>query len=264
MDSHAHGSLKMPVVLGPLTAIYYVHRPRIAYLSDNSFASLLLNSLNASITLPEPASVLDLIINIVYGISCTHLAPSLETTEATLDALVKYSIHPRLHVSPSQPLYHLLLLQAPLRPIEAYAVAGRHGLEDAVVRISRHLLLYDVSQLTDALMTKMGAVYFCRLICLHQGRVSTLKSIVLCPPAQHSPMPACRECGPARVQMAQAWAIALTELVWDLSPGISTKSLRQRFEDGDVSSAPCKACHGMLQTRIREVCEAWAAVKGTI
>ncbi|KAM5543299.1 hypothetical protein V8D89_003173 [Ganoderma adspersum] len=291
MDSHfnAQGRLDKPVVLGlsdanrshstpavggdgaDLTlissdqAVYNVHRPQIECLSDNGFAGFLLDSLNTSITLSEPASVFDLLVNIIYGISCAHFAPSLETTEATLDALVKYGIHPRLHAFPSQPLYHLLLLHAPLRPIDAYAVAGRHGLEDVAVGISGHLLVYDTSLVTDALATKMGAVYFYRLVCLHQRRLSTLKSIVLRPPAQHSPMPACGERAPARARMAQAWAFAIAELVWDVSPGISTNLLRQKFEDaGDALSAHCKACHGMLQTRIGEVCEAWAAVKRTI
>ncbi|KAI1791332.1 hypothetical protein LXA43DRAFT_1141822, partial [Ganoderma leucocontextum] len=260
-DPAAGGDCPDLILISSDEAFYYVHRPQIACISKNSFAGLLLDNLNTSITLPEPASVFDLLVRIVYGIPCTHLAPSLETTEATLEALIKYGIPPRLHAFPSQPLYHLLLLHAPHRPIDAYAVAGRHGLEDAAVVISGHLLVYDTSLLSDALVAKMGPVYFCRLLCLHRNRLSALKNIVLRPLAQHSPMPACAESAPARAQLARAWAFAVAQLVWDASPGVSTDALKRMFESAGTSCVACEPCHATLETRIGEVCEAWAAVK---
>ena len=229
-------------------------------------------------TLTERASVLDLLIHIVYGISCTHLAPSFETVEAVLDALIKYGISPPQSACPDQPLYQLLLLHAPHRPIDAYALAGQHGLEDAAVAISAHLLAYDSSQLSDALVSKMGPVYLRRLLCLHQNRLSALKTIVLRPPEGHPPTPTCGEEAPERAELAEAWAFAVAQLVWDVSPGecssapptpipvlmiapaISTNALRRMFEYAGESSV-CSKCRAMLQARIGEVCKAWAAVK---
>ena len=198
-------------------AFYRVHRAQILSVSNNAFGGLAIDN-NASMTLLERASVLDLLVHIVYGTSCTHLAPSFETVEAVLDALVKYGISPPQSACPGQLLYQLLLLHAPHRAIDLYALAGHHGLEDAAVAISGHLT-YDISRFSDALVAKMGPVYFRRLLCLHQDRVPSLKSIVFRPLAEHPPTPTCGEDAPERAELAEAWAFAVAQLLWDVSPG---------------------------------------------
>ncbi|PIL33908.1 hypothetical protein GSI_03614 [Ganoderma sinense ZZ0214-1] len=276
---------------------YYVQHSQILAVTNNAFAGLLLDNAS-SITLPEPSSVLDLLIHLVYDISCIRLAPSLATSEATLNALIKYGILPRLHAVPGKPLYELLLFHAPHHPIAAYALAAHYGLEDAAVAISEHLLAYDVSRLSDALVVQMGPVYFRRLLVMHQARLSALKGIVLRPPGQHPPMPTCGGGGPAAgaSELGEAWAFAVAQLVWDASPGkpdclcpgirirayltytlaapshmfvsapagMSTDALRRAFESAGAACGRCEACRAALQRRIGEVCDAWAAVKRTI
>ena len=198
-----------------------VHRHRISCTSHNAFAGLLADSKASAVFLPEPSSVLEVIVAVLYDVPAVSCVPSLETTEAALAALTKYGIPPHLHAFPGKLLYQLLLLHAPYRPIEAYALAGRYRLECAAVAISGHLLAYDTSQLSDDLAVKMSTVYFRRLFDLHHDRLSALKSIVFRPPAEHEPTPQCGEQSGSRARLKEGWAFAVAQLAWDKMPSES-------------------------------------------
>ena len=201
--------------------VYYVHRQHLASVSTNSFAGLLTNA-SFSTSILETAPVFNVVIHTIYDMSCTHYNPPLANIEAAFNALVKYGVSPLLYASPSQPLYPLLMLHAPYRPIEAYAVAAKWGFEDAAVAISAHLLAFDLSCITDELSIKMGPIYLRRLMDLHFNRTRALKTIVLQPPRTHLPTLVCSE--GLQAQLTTGWAFAAAELAWATLPGTCNPS----------------------------------------
>lgn len=267
---------------------FYAHRHRIAHASSNNFGGLLdwgtyRRGFLPSLHLPESGDVVNVVLHTMYGFSCTHFHPTLETVEAALDALIKYGVCIQTHAAPYQPLHQLILSLAPYRPIETYALVGKHQLEDLAVTISGHLLSFDLSTITDALATKMGPVYLKRLFLLHQSRLDALKSIILKPPENHPTTPGCN---PAEHGLlTRAWALATAQFVWDATPskafpeyevhppemgdlptaglsvvGISPNSLKALLDPiGDKIA--CESCRHMLQRRIQEVVVSWSSVK---
>ncbi|KAI0779897.1 hypothetical protein C8Q74DRAFT_1367714 [Fomes fomentarius] len=260
--SHTLGNAPPDVVLTSSDRIqFYVHRERLFRASSSAFGGLLIQHL-ATFTLPESCVVLDVVLHVVYGMSCVQQNPSLDTIELALHALVKYGVALRPLCGPQHPLYKLLLLHAPYRPIEVYAIAAHHKLEDAAVAVSGHLLAYDTSKLSDELTVKMGPLYFRRLLDLHQARLKALKEIVLRPPAAHRPVAkAGSGCVPG--QLTQGWAFAAAQLAWDTLPSVSTHALQAAFEQAGAN-VTCLECKAMLHARITEMTQEWSSVKWTI
>ncbi|KAH9884787.1 hypothetical protein C8Q73DRAFT_349078 [Cubamyces lactineus] len=194
---------------------FHVHRERLLAASTNAFGGLLHGPVYV-LALPEPATVLNVILNVIYGMSCLPNSPSLGSTEAALDALIKYGVPIAQLAQPSYPLYELVRSYAPHYPIEAYAVAAHHRLEELAAAISAHLLAYDLSRITDELTIKMGPIYFSRLANLHRSRMTALRNIVLQPPAVHPTTLMCNE--HSQRELCRAWAFANAEIVWNARP----------------------------------------------
>ncbi|KAH9858396.1 hypothetical protein C2E23DRAFT_860 [Lenzites betulinus] len=258
------------IIISSNNVYFYAHRHRILETSVNLFGGLFLfdqgsspHGFLPSLHLPESGDVLNVVMHTLYGLSCTHFHPAIDTVEAALDALTKYGVSIEAHAAPRyRPLHHLLLSHAPYHPIETYALAGKYELEELAVTVSGHLLSFDLSRVTDELATKMGPVYLKRLFLLHQTRTYALKHILLSPPAPHpAPVPGCSAA--AQAQLTRAWALATTQLVWDATPSLSPSSLRAALEPIGHSLA-CDACLLMLQQRIQEVVNAWSIVTPTI
>ncbi|KAI0653283.1 hypothetical protein C8Q70DRAFT_643318 [Cubamyces menziesii] len=239
---------------------FHVHSERLLAVSNNAFGGLLHRPVYA-LAVPQPATVLNVTLNIIYGMSCLPNPPSLESTEAALDALIKYGITLTQLAKPSYPLYELIRSYAPYYPIEAYAVAAHHKLEELAAAISAHLLAYDLSRISDELTIKMGPLYFSRLANLHRSRMTALRNIVLQPPATHPVTPLCNL--DSQREVSRAWAFANAELVWNARPNISTYALESTFTNA-AASVQCPDCRMMLHNRIEEVKYQWTAVKTTI
>ncbi|RPD54079.1 hypothetical protein L227DRAFT_535215 [Lentinus tigrinus ALCF2SS1-6] len=239
---------------------FYTHRQVLQFASTNTFGGLLANH-DESINVSESYTVLPIVLHIIYGLSCLHLSPSLDTVDLAVDALVKYGVPVSKFAAPNSPLYQLIISHAPYRPIDTYALAAHHGLEPLAVDVSAHLLSYDTSNLTDELSLKMGPVYIKRLFSLHLTRRAALKDIVMKPPALHHPNLACGT-GEQR-QLTQAWALAAAEMAWDVRPSTSTYMLQSVFEKAgrDIT---CGECRVMLEQRIQEAIDEWSAVRRTI
>ncbi|TFK84733.1 hypothetical protein K466DRAFT_214958 [Polyporus arcularius HHB13444] len=198
---------------------FYAHRHILQHASTNAFAGLLTGT-GQSLNVLESSVVLSIALYVVYALPCDHLSATLATVEAAADALVKYGVPLQSFAAPNSAFYHLVLVQAPYRPIDAYALAAHYGLETLAVAISAHLLAYDLSTITNELAAKMGSIYVKRLFDLHKLRRSALKNIVMNPPAMHIPNLACGT-GEQR-QLTQAWALAAAEMAWNALPSEST------------------------------------------
>ncbi|KAI0633795.1 hypothetical protein C8Q77DRAFT_1209730, partial [Trametes polyzona] len=276
------GILPDLVLLSSDNVTFHTHRQRLLAASNNAFGGLLAQQ-QASLRVPQSSAVLNVVLHLIYGMSCVHFQPALETTEAAIDALVAYGVT-REDLAGSRPLHQLILSYAPYRPIEAYALAAHHNLEDTAVAVSAHLLAYDVSKLSDELTVKMGSVYFSRLYNLQRARLAALRNIVLRPPATHPLTPICNE--EIQRELARAWAFASAEIVWNalpskdpldtlLSPLVSLSypytmtvrhystsigALQSAFTSAG-SAISCPDCQAMLRNRIAEVTNEWSAVK---
>ncbi|KAI0675640.1 hypothetical protein C8Q78DRAFT_1074643 [Trametes maxima] len=239
---------------------FHGHRSWILSISSNSFAGLLTESTD-NLTLPEHAIVIDIVLHITYGMFYAGQLPPLDATDAALKALMKYGMPIQALSSPGSPFYQLILSYAPYYPIEAYALAAHHNLEDLAVAISSHLLAYDLTTLSDELATKMGPVYFNRLYNLQRARLAALRNIILHPPASHPPTEDCDE--EKQKELGRAWAFASAQIVWNALPSTSIPALTLAFAQSG-SAVGCPECHTMLQKRVQEVANEWSAVKRTI
>ncbi|RDX50103.1 hypothetical protein OH76DRAFT_1482592 [Lentinus brumalis] len=246
---------------------FYIHRHRIINASSNGFDGLFYDVEHIyggslpTILCREVGDTLNIVLHIIYGMSSLHYFPALQTVDNAFTAMIKYGIPIEPHAAPYQQLYQLLLSNAPYHPIETFALAASHGLEDIAVIASGHLLSFDMSRLTDELVTKIGPVYLKRLILLHQDRMTALRHILLQAPRTHSPMPGCRDS--QQGLLIREWALATAQLAWDATPSISANSLRLHLENIGEKIA-CEGCRRMLVERIHGVCYAWSLVKQTI
>ncbi|KAH9851375.1 hypothetical protein C2E23DRAFT_758486 [Lenzites betulinus] len=263
------GVLPDTTIISSDNVTFYVHYQRLRASSTNAFGGHLTQP-TASFPMPETSAVLNIALHILYNMACLQFQAPLETTETALAALNTYGI-PSTFLQASQPLYRLILSYAPYRPIEAYALAGHHGLETAAITVSVHLLAYDLSQLSDELTIKMGSVYFSRLYKLQRARLVALRDIVLRPPTAHAPTLTCNM--ETQGELSRAWAFASAEIVWNALPtpvadlcapaGTSVGALQSAFGQAGADIV-CPDCLAMLRNRIAQVTNEWLAVKARL
>ncbi|KAI0331952.1 hypothetical protein GY45DRAFT_1344952 [Cubamyces sp. BRFM 1775] len=242
---------------------FYVHRVQLLANSSNRMNGLvpaisLDDSSAASVSVPQPSNVLNIVLHMMYGLPCQHYLPSLEVVEAALDALSQYGAPLHQLAAPAHPLHQLLLSFAPYRPLEAFAVAAHYALEDAAVAVSSHLLAYDLACLPDTVAQKMGPVYLKRLFLLHLTRLTELRNIIFRMPAPHPPSPGCTP--ETQQKLTRAWALAAAQLVWDVLPSVSTSALRSLLEPIALK-LDCQLCATAVQQRVQEVVYEWSSVK---
>ncbi|KAI0375324.1 hypothetical protein BV20DRAFT_1032572 [Pilatotrama ljubarskyi] len=250
---------------------FYIHRNYVLAMSKNRLGGLLPSRLDnptsasscPSIQAKQSAEVLNVAMHAIYGLSCLQYFPTLEVVESALAELIVFGVSIQLLAAANKPLYQLLLSFASDRPMDVYALAGQHSLEDAAVAASARLLDYDVSQISDAVAAKMGPLYLKRLFMLQQSRVVALRSILFRPPAPHPPSP---ECSPESQQLLMrswAWALATAQRTWVALPGLSTDALKSLLEPVG-NNIDCPLCAEALHRRIQEVQTEWSSVKSPV
>lgn len=203
--------------------LFYVNAKAFIKVSKTIFEAFLGGSLedkrfrDTIIDVPESSSILNIIIHTIYGLSCAKHSPPFDDIETAVNRMPVYGLTPSAHIMPSSPLFELLLSHAPVQPIRIYALAGHFGIEELAIQTSSHLLSYDLSDLTDELAKRMGAVYFKRLMCLHMNLLDSLKATILQPPRPHPATEACSFV--EQKKLSRAWALAASYLAWDSRPG---------------------------------------------
>ncbi|KAH9948654.1 hypothetical protein B0H21DRAFT_707597 [Amylocystis lapponica] len=253
------------IILSSDAVFFYVHCHSLLEASDNNFDSFLSAELTKDsedmlpiVSLPETASVLNVVLHTVYYMSCSHYSPSPDTLIAAVDTLVKYGIHIKAHIAPGTPLYSIILAQAPLAPMPMYALAAKHDLYELAVPISAHLLSFTLSALTDEQAAQMGSTYLRRLFFLHLGRIDALKRLLLEPPHLHPPTPTCDFV--EQKKLTRAWALATAYLAWDARPDLSISAMeRALLPLGEQLS--CEQCQNSLNERIKPLIVQWAIVR---
>jgi len=223
------------ILLSSDSVFFYVHSHLLIAASENGFRGLLPAPAPSSkdrdpiITIPDNSTVLNIILHTVYDMSCAHYSPSFATLVTAVNRLPMYGIRPKVRIAPSMPLFSLLLSQAPLFPLELYALAASYDLYDLAVSTSSHLLSFPLATLTDDMAERIGPVYLKRLFFLHFGRSDALKRVLLPPPNPHAPTALCDFT--EQKKLTRAWALASAYLAWDARPG----KLITRIQKGRVS-----------------------------
>lgn len=203
--------------------LFYVHSKMLLSESTNSFNELLRPKLvlqhqaGAYLSVPEDSSALNIVLHVIYDISCARYYPHLDTVAAAVDAMAKYGITPKDHIFPSKPLFALILNQAPIQPILAYCIAAAHDITDMAVPVSSHTLSLELRYLTHEVMVKIGPIYLRRLFFLHLGRLEAFRRLLLPHPHLHPSTTTCDFTDQKR--LARAWTLASGHLAWGDRPG---------------------------------------------
>ncbi|RDX49677.1 hypothetical protein OH76DRAFT_1403570 [Lentinus brumalis] len=247
---------------------FYTHRATMLAKSTNHWTGLMpsLSTLRSSDTsmvvpCPEPAPVLNVVLHVVYELSCAFYKPSLDVISAAIDAMAAYGIPPKDHIAPSTPLYALILAQAPTNPIAAYVLAASHDLYSLAVPVSSHLLSFPLRSLTDELTEKIGPAYLKRLFFLHYGRLEALRRLLRAPPHPHTPTDRCDFAD--QQGMTRAWALSSAYLAWDARPDLPASAIAAAFLPL-ADRLTCCLCKQNLVERTNQVIVQWSMVKRSI
>ncbi|KAF5370046.1 hypothetical protein D9758_001104 [Tetrapyrgos nigripes] len=248
------------------SVFFYVHSQVLLGPSNNNFRCLIPNSSKDSghdlvVHIPEQSPVLNVILHALYEMSCAHYSPSFEVLTTAVNLLDEYGIDPKSQITPSSPLYTLLLSHAPLFPLDVYTLASKYDLFDLAVSTSPHLLSFPLSSLTDEMAVNIGPKYLRRLFFLHIGRSDALKRLLLQPPHPHAPTPWCDFTD--QKTLTRAWALASAYLAWDARPDLSTSFLESALSPL-VENLSCDLCKQALNDRIKNLIVQWSVVKRTI
>jgi hypothetical protein len=210
------------------SVFFYVHTTALLQFSTNSFNSTISpypvspiseDGSRPAIILPEDSHVLNIVLHLLYMIPCSHFCPPIDIVFKAVNALKRYGVSIKSLATPDTCLYNLILSRAPLHPIEFYAISAEHDLYDLAVAISPHLMSFNLSTLTDEIVTQMGPTYLKRLFFFHLGRNEALKRLLFAPPTLHGPTPQCDFT--EQKKLTRAWALAAAYLAWDARPGLS-------------------------------------------
>ncbi|KAJ7283709.1 hypothetical protein C8J57DRAFT_1293340 [Mycena rebaudengoi] len=245
---------------------FYVHSDLLLAASENNFRAMLplppVDSVDPPVLdIPESSPVLNIILHAIYELSCAQYSPTFDTLVKAVDSMPIYGINPKSHILPSTSLFTLLLSQAPLFPLELYALAAHYDVYDLAVPTSSHLLAFPLSRLTDVMAERMGPVYLKRLFFLHFGRAEALKRVLLAPPHPHPPTSSCDF--QDQKGLTRAWALASAYLAWDIRPDLSTNSLESALRPL-AEHLPCELCKNALGDRVKNLIVQWSQVKRTI
>ena len=223
----SHNLTSDRTILSSDSVLFYVNSQAILKTTPEAFKGFLGSPLHDKqfegkiVNIYETSSVLNIILHAMYGISCAKCSPTFDHLAAAVRQMSLCGMHPKDHIfnseSASSSLFDMLLSYAPLQPIEVYTLAAQFDIHELAVKCSSHLLSYRPSELTDELVTTMGAAYLRRLMVLHITLIESLKRILLQPPPPH---PATQTCGfEEQKNLSRAWALAVSYLAWDSRPG---------------------------------------------
>ncbi|KAM6495933.1 hypothetical protein JOM56_008639 [Amanita muscaria] len=255
------------ILLSSDNVFFYVHSAVLLGASENAFNSLLASHSPATegqepvITVPETSATLNIILHVIYDMSCAHYSPSYPLLVTSVDRLPVYGVNPKSRITPSAPLYALLLSHAPLFPLDLYALAAAHDLYNLAVATSSHLLSFPLASLSDEMAVRMGPIYLKRLFFLHFGRSDALKRVLLPPPHPHPATPWCDFT--EQKKLTRAWALASAYLAWDARPDLSTSTMESALRPL-TDHLTCEQCQHVLQERIKNLVVQWSVVKRTI
>lgn len=159
-----------------------------------------------------------LLLHFVYNLPCTAYSHIAAEVVQSVEALKKYGFPVHIFLQPDSQLYNLILHYAPVQPLDMYTLAASHDLDELATAISAYTLSLHLSELTDTIVVKIGAVYVRRLVFLHLGRIAALKRLLAKQPEFHGPTAACGF--PEQRQLMRDWNNTTAGLAWEVRAGM--------------------------------------------
>ncbi|KAF5357124.1 hypothetical protein D9756_006475 [Leucocoprinus leucothites] len=197
------------VLLSSDSVLFYIHSATVSRTQPNAFRRLVGVPLTDSacrdriINIDESSDLVTVLLHALYDRPCNPV-PSFDSIVTAVDKMRMYEISPTVQLTPTSHLYKLILSFAPVKPLEVYALAGFHRLNEMAVEASTHLISHPLSAITDALATRIGTTYLLRLFQWRLHRTSEMKRIFLTPLFPHPPT---RQCSFENQKLtAQLWA----------------------------------------------------------
>lgn len=223
---HPHANLDATspniVLVSSDETFFLVHYHKLVSASYNAFAGLFFPGSHITgealtLILPDSSDILNVVLHCIYNISCDNYHPTFECLSASLPACEKYGLALPHYLACGTPLYSTILTFAPVRPIETYALAASHALEDLAVAASSYTLHIKVHNIPQNLADQMGPQYLQRLHHLHASRASRLKALLDEMPYPHVEKPHC-SVGQRQV-LSRAYHLAGSQVLYDATPG---------------------------------------------
>jgi len=211
-----------------------------------------------TIFLQEDSVVFNLVLHMIYGMSCERYGPDVETVSRALGCLPAYGLR-----APGQDhdIWSILLRQAPLHPLRVYALGGAHAIDSLCTLASQYTLAVSLTDLTEDDAMNMGAIYLRRIIFLHLGREDALRRTIGTPPAGHDTSESCTQVAQAAVR--RGWLAAVGDVLASSQPqNIESGALLSKF--AHLAALPCSTCKELVQGRIAGMIQDWVKVKRTI
>jgi len=257
----------IPMLVGsPLADDTSIHDPTIdlhsiSSANDNEFPPADPNSQTPEvIVVPEPASLLNIMLLAIYGLSMERYQPDLQLLCRVLPTLTSYGYQSTGLVTPHSEIFYLLLAHSKTYSLVVYALAASYNLEQLAIYCSQNTLGVELSEITDDLAAVMGPIYVYSLV-LHLGRTAALKRILLEPPSGHSPSSTCDL--DDQKSVTRAWALAVAYIAVEGRPDTHPSVLSTNLSTlGDHLA--CVDCRASLSERVQSVVQQWSAVSLTI
>lgn len=153
----------------------------------------------------------------IYDLPCDQFQPSLDTLLGAVQVLKTYGMSLDRFVGHSTPLFDLISMESPRRPLEVFLTATENGLEALAVVTSSRLISIPLTDITEEIVDRMGARYFRRFVMLQWTRILCLKALLLDAPKLH---PDLENCGFVQQrELHNAWMLAASSLLCNMQPG---------------------------------------------
>ncbi|KAF9262586.1 hypothetical protein L218DRAFT_928987 [Marasmius fiardii PR-910] len=251
------------------SVVFYVNEGALMNASTNSFKDMLPRkgegTFERLLLLGETtATELEFVLRAVYDISNDSAPPAntdIRTVTSVIDKFPSFGIQPNKCITPESRLFQYLLSCAPIYPLQIYALAAHHDMEDLAVAVSSHTLVRDLSEVTENLAKRMGSRYLMRLFQLHMKRIETLKGLLAIEPGLHNPTP---RCGFDRQRyLKQKWTLAVAALLYAVKPDTTTATIRDTIV-AHTADIVCPACLKSRDDRLNTILNEWAMASRTI
>ncbi|KAK7031299.1 hypothetical protein VNI00_013554 [Paramarasmius palmivorus] len=253
-------------ITGDLT-VFYVDEATLIEASNNGFGGVLpLEQKNATqrvVPLSELTSYeLHVILQSVYNPILDDFIWKSPICHSTLQIVVQgidlmphYGINPRTCIKQYSHLSKYLLTCSPIYPLDIYALAAYHDMEDIAIAASSHMLMLDPSIIDATTVSRIGPSYFRRLNDLHQTRKSILTQLLMTEPALHNLTKRCTF--QDQQALRDGWNRGIVKIMKDMKAGVPTSLIRQQILE-ETTDIHCKDCIKARNARLDAVCTEWS------
>lgn len=226
---HGAGVRPGPVDLKLISSdatLFFVQVAVLLAKSSNNFGNLLqperlrqyATNRPQTLAVGNTATVLNVVLHVIYDVVPLPHNVDLRDLIVAVDVLAFYGVSLQEHAHRDTPLFQLLATHMAAAPIDVYALAASHNLQDMAVLSSSYTLDMRARDISEDQALRMGAPYLRRLIDLRLRRTGKLKELLRRLPAGHLPTNTCSIA--SQKQLSRAWLMSSAYFLWDTVPGM--------------------------------------------